>query len=185
VSDEDESDEDADLTPTMQALLQAADCFVSPAPIPHILLLAPLTPRAAREGASAIAALHRLGWLTAPVPATALLTARSQAFLATRHSDETIRMMVVQALCITVSNLVEARDEATLRLVEPHLDALTNAWQSRNDRYALALNLAMGSYLNTFGGSDQASPYLERATALAGTLGAGPAKPRRPWWSWR
>ncbi|NTU83461.1 MAG: hypothetical protein HGA45_29510, partial [Chloroflexales bacterium] len=65
--------ENEHLTPTMRALLQIADCLVSPAPIPHALLLAPLLPHAAPGGPEALASLVRLGWLTLPMPNTARL----------------------------------------------------------------------------------------------------------------
>jgi hypothetical protein len=172
------------LTPMMRALLQAADCFVSPEAIPHILLLAPLLPRAMPEGEAALAGLLQYGWLAAPSPNTALLTAKSRDFLATRHSDEEIRVIVVQAVCVTVSQLVEARDEVMLRLVEPHLRALADAWLPRGDRYAMALSLSMATYLDAVGSQDAARPYLERAKALDAALGASAAKAKRPWWAW-
>lgn len=168
----------------MRALLQAADCFVSPEPIPHMLLLAPLVPRALPEGRAAIDALQEQGWLIIPAPGTALLTPKGRAFLATRHSDEEIQVMVVQGLCVTASKLVAERDEAALRGVEPHLRALADAWAPRGDRYALALSLAMATYLNAFAGPEEASPYLERARALDAALGAGAARAKRPWWAW-
>jgi hypothetical protein len=171
------------LTPMMRALLQAADCFLSPEPIPRILLLAPLLPRAQPEGQAAIAALLEQGWLSAPSPDTVLLTPASRDFLAARRSDDEIQVMVVQALCVTTSKLVEARDEATLHLVEPHLRALTDAWLPRGDRYALALSLALATYLNAFGSQEEASQYLERAKALDTAIGAA-AKAKRPWWAW-
>ncbi|NNJ12875.1 hypothetical protein EKD04_021340 [Chloroflexales bacterium ZM16-3] len=179
----DEDHGGADLTPMMRALLQAADCFVSPAPIPDILLLAPLQPRARTHGQAALATLIRDGWLTAPTPGTVALTAQGRAFLASRHSDEPIQVMVVQALCITVNALTKAQDIATLQLVAPHLRALEEAWQPRNDRYTLALTLAMGSLLQACGQPEQARPYVERASALAAALGSA-AAPKRPWWRW-
>ncbi|NTU79524.1 MAG: hypothetical protein HGA45_08995 [Chloroflexales bacterium] len=167
------------LTTTMRALLQVADCFVSQAPIPHLLLLAPLAPHAVPEGSAALASLLRLGWITTPTPITALLTSQSRAFLATRHSEEQIQITAVQALCTTVSTLMGARDEAMLRLVEPHLLALADAWQPRNDHYALALNLTAGTYLTAFGDAQRARPYMERASALDAVLGTSPARPTR------
>lgn len=167
------------LTPTMRALLQVADCFVSPAPIPHLLLLAPLAPHAMPEGPAALASLLRLGWITTPTPITALLTPQSRTFLATRHSEERLQITVVQALCTLMSTLMQARNEAMLRLVEPHLLALTDAWQPRNDHYTLALNLTSGTYLTIFGSAEAAAPYLERASALDAALGTSPAKPAR------
>lgn len=92
--------------------------------------------------------------------------------------------MVVQALCITVSRLVEARDAATLRLVEPHLRALNDAWQPCGDRYTMALSLAMATYLRAVGRESEASSYLERARTLDAMLGAGAVSVARPWWRW-
>jgi hypothetical protein len=172
------------LTPPMEALLQAADCFVSPEPIPHLLLLAPLQPSVRPAAQTALAALLQQGWLSAPVPATALLTAQSRAFLATRRSDAAIQTMVVQALCISVTQLIEAHDAATLALVAPHLLALADTWQERGDRYALTLSLAASTYLTTSGQVEQARPYLARATALDQALGLGLTRPRRRWWGW-
>lgn len=183
-SDEQARAEGDPLTPLMRALLQAADCLVSPAPIPRILLLAPLVPRVMAEGQAALEALLQGGWLTAPSPDTVLLTQRSRDFLAAHRSDEPIQAMVVQGLCVAASKLVEARDEATLRLVEPHLRAMAEAWLPRGDRYALALSLAMATFLDAFGGADEARVYLERAKALDAALGAA-AKAKRPWWAWR
>jgi hypothetical protein len=120
----DEDHDGADLTPMMRALLQAANCFISPAPIPDLLLLAPLQPRTRTHGQAARAALIRDGWLTAPTPGTVALTAQGRAFLASRHSDEPIQVMVVQALSITVDALAKAQDIATLQIVAPQLSAL-------------------------------------------------------------
>lgn len=167
------------LTPTMRALLQVAECLVSPEPIPHALLLASLLPHAAPGGPDALASLVRLGWLTMPTPSTALLTRQSRAFLATRPSEEPVRIAVAEALCTTVATLMRARDTATLRLVEPHLRALTDAWQPRGDQYALILNLTTGTYLVVFGDAEAAAPYLERASALEAALGTSPPKSQR------
>lgn len=171
--------ENEHLTPTMRALLQIADCLVSPEPIPHALLLAPLLPHAAPGGPEALASLVRLGWLTMPTLNTGLLTQQSRTFLATRPSEEPVRIAVVEALCATVSNLMQARDTATLRLVEPHLRALADAWQPRGDHYALILSLTTGTYLVIFGSAEAAAPYLERASALEAALGSSPPKPAR------
>jgi len=167
------------LTPTMRALLQIAACLVSPEPIPHALLLAPLLPHAAPGGPAALGSLERQGWLTMPTLNTALLTQQSQAFLATHPSEEAVQIAVVEALCATVANLMRSRDTATLRLVEPHLRALTDAWQPRGDKYALVLNLTTGTYLVIFGDTEAATPYLERASELEAALGTGSSKPAR------
>lgn len=169
--------EDERLTPTMRALLQIADCFVSHAPVPHLLLFAPLAPHAAPEGPAALASLSQMGWFSAPSLSTVQLTPKGRAFLATRHSEEGLQIMVVQTLCTTVSDLMGARDQGMLRLVEPHLLALTEAWQPRNDHYTLALNLTTGTYLTVFGEAQRGRPYLERATALDSVLKAGTPKP--------
>ncbi|NTU83460.1 MAG: hypothetical protein HGA45_29505 [Chloroflexales bacterium] len=103
----------------------------------------------------------------------------SRAFLSTRPSEEPVRITVVEALCATVSNLIRARDMATLRLVEPHLRAMTDAWQPRGDHYALILSLKTGMYLTIFGSAEAATPYLERASALDAALGTNSPKPAR------
>lgn len=167
------------LTPTMRALLQIAACLVSPEPIPHVLLLAPLLPHAAPGGPAALASLERQGWLTMPTLNTALLTPQSQAFLATHPSDEAIQLKVVEALCATVGQLMRERDEATLRLMEPHLLALTDAWQPRADHYALILSLTAGTYLALYGDSGAANAYMDRAVALEEALSGNPSKPLR------
>lgn len=166
------------LTPTMRALLQVADCLVSPAPIPRILLVAPLAPHAAPEGQAAIAALLRLGWLAAPTSHTLQLTSQARTFLARRHSEEQTQITVVQALCNLFPQLIEQRDIVALKLLEPHLLALAQSWDHRDDHYALALNLTAGMYLNVFGSAEQARPYLDRAAALDAALDTGPSAPR-------
>jgi hypothetical protein len=168
------------LTPAMRALLQIVACFVSPEPIPHALLLAPLLPHAAPEGPAALAALFQSGWLSAPTLITVQLTPKSRAFLATRPSDEPVQLAVVESLCTLVGNLMRARDEATLRLVEPHLLALTDAWQPRADHHALILSLTAGTYHALYGDSGAANVYMDRAIALEEALGERPAKPPKP-----
>ncbi len=173
------------LTPLMRALLQAADCLLSPEPIPVILLLAPLVPRAMAEGRAALALLKEGGWLVAVSPDSVELTAQSRAFLATRHSDEDIQAMVIQGLCLSATRLSEAHDEAMLRLVLPHLQALAEARYPRGDRYALDLSLAMSIALVACGSPEQAQIYLERARALDYALGTTVTRPRFRWWGRR
>ena len=181
----DEPDEEAffaegeRLTPTMRAMLQVAACFVSPEPIPHALLLTPLLPHAAPEGPAALASLFQSGWLTAPSLTTVQLTPKSRTFLATSPSDEPVQRTVVQALCALVGQFMRERDEATLRLVEPHLLALADAWAPRGDTHALMLSLTVGTYLTLFGDDQRARPYLERASALDAALSTSASKPVR------
>ncbi|MFV9507865.1 MAG: hypothetical protein AB4911_25225 [Oscillochloridaceae bacterium umkhey_bin13] len=172
------------LTPLMQALLQAADCLVSPAPIPHLLLVAPLQPRVQPAAHAALSALHHEGWLSAPGPQLALLTAQSHAFLARQRSDEAIQTMVVQGLCLSVTRLIKARDATLLAQLAPHLLAMTAAWDPRSDRYAISLNLTTSTYLTSCGQTTEAQPYLERAIALDQALGLGMTRPPRRRWGW-
>jgi hypothetical protein len=83
-----------------------------------------------------------------------------------------VQLAVVEALCATVANLMRERDTATLRLVEPHLLALTGAWQPRSDRHALILSLTTGTYLAIFGDAEAATTYMNQASALEAALGS-------------
>lgn len=168
----------------MQALLQAADCLVSPEPIPHLLLVAPLQPKLHPAANAALSALHQDGWLSDAGPQLGLLTTQSRAFLAHQRSDEAIQTMVVQGLCLSVTRLIEARDSVRLDQVAPHLLAMTEAWNPRVDRYALTLNLTSSTYLTFCGQTAQAHPYLERAITLDQALGLGMTRPPRRRWGW-
>ena len=180
--EEDEYDflEGERLTPTMRAMLQVAACLVSDAPIPHLVLLAPLASHAAPKGVESLASLIRLGWLTTPTATTTRLTRRSRTFLAVNPSEESTHRTVVQALCALVGQLMRERDEAALRLVEPHLCSMADAWASRGDQYALMLNLTAGTYLTLFGDAKRAALYLERAGALDAALNTSQSKPTKP-----
>ena len=167
------------LTPTMRALLQIAGCLEHQAPIPLSLLIAPLAPHAGPGAPEALAALLEQGWLAAPSLTTAQLTPKSRTFLAAHPSGVPIQRTVIQALCGLVGQLMKERDEATLRLVEPHLLALADAWVIRGDEHALMLCLTAGTYLTLFGDAQQAHPYLERASALDAALGGSQPKPPR------
>ncbi|NTU79084.1 MAG: hypothetical protein HGA45_06735 [Chloroflexales bacterium] len=182
---EDEPDEaDADdlltggepLTPTMRALLQIAGCLEGHSPIPIALLIAPLPPHAASGGPVALASLLQQGCLTAPSLATVQLTPKGRVFLAAHPSEEPARRTVIQALCGLLGQLMRERDEATLRLVEPHLLTLADAWAAREDEHALMLCLGAGTYLTLFGDAQRARPYLDRAKELDAALGGSSPK---------
>ena len=167
------------LTPTMRALLQIAGCLVTPEPIPLALLIAPLAPHAGPGAPEALAALLQQGWLAAPSLTTAQFTSKSRTFLAAHPSEEPIQRTVIQALCGLVGRLMKERDEATLRLVEPHLCALADAKAPRGDDHALMLYLTVGTYHTLFGDTQRARVYLERASALDAALGGSQPKPPR------
>ena len=158
------------LTPIMRALLQIAGCLERQAPIPLALLFAPLAPHAAPGGPAALASLLQQGWLRAPALATVRLTPKSRAFLAAHPSEERAQHTVIRSLCGLVGQLMRERDEATMRLVEPHLLALADAWAVRGDEHALMLNLTAATYHTNFGDVHRARRYLERARALDAAL---------------
>ena len=83
------------------------------------------------------------------------------------------------ALCGLVGRLMKERDEATLRLVEPHLCALADAKAPRGDDHALMLYLTVGTYHTLVGDTQRARVYLERASALDAALGGSQPKPPR------
>lgn len=160
------------LTPTMRALLQIAGCLVSPEPIPHALLLAPLPPDAAPGGPAALAALLLTGWLTAPSQGTVRLTKTSRAFLASSPPDEPTRLAVARAACLRVVALMAEADLATLDLLAPHLRALADAWEPRGDRHALNLIVTAGMCLAVLGEDEATRAYMARAGALEAALAA-------------
>lgn len=158
------------LTPIMRALLQITGCLISLEPIPLALLFAPLAPHAAPGGPVALASLLQQGWLTAPTLATVEPTPKGRAFLAAHPSEEPARRTVIRSLCGLMGQLLHERDEATMRLVEPHLCELADAWTPRGDDLALMLNMAAASYHTKFGDVHRARRYLDRARALDAAL---------------
>lgn len=167
------------LTPTMRALLQIAGCLERQAPIPLALLIAPLPPHAGPGAPEALVALGLGGWLSAPSLTTAQLTPKGRAFLAANPPEEPLQRTVIQALCGLLGEFMRERDEAMLRLVEPHLTALADAWAVRDDDHALMLCLGAGTYLTLFGNAARARPYLDRAKELDAAFGGSSPKPGR------
>jgi hypothetical protein len=167
------------LTPTMRALLQIAGCLERQAPIPLALLIAPLPPHAGPGAPEALVALGLGGWLLAPSLTTAQLTPKGRAFLVANPPEEPLQRTVIQALCGLLGEFMRERDEAMLRLVEPHLLTLANAWAVRDDDHALMLCLGAGTYLTLFGDAARARPYLDRAKELDAALGVSEPKPGR------
>lgn len=172
----DEADEEAffaegeRLTPIMRALLQITGCLISLEPIPLALLFAPLAPHAAPRGPAALASLLQQGWLTAPSLATVQLTPKGRAFLAAHPSEERAQHTVIRSLCGLMGQLMRECDEATLRLVEPHLCVLADAWVVRGDEHALMLCMTAATYHTNFGDVHRARRYLEHARALDAAL---------------
>jgi hypothetical protein len=168
------------LTPTMRALLHIAGCLEGHSPIPIALLIAPLPPHAGPGAPKALVALGLGGWLSAPSLTAAQLTPKGRAFLAANPPEEPTQHMVIQALCGLLGQLMRERDEATLRLVEPHLLTLADAWAARDDEHALMLCLSAGTYLTLFGDAQRARPYLDRGMALDAALGTSRPKSAKP-----
>jgi len=170
---------DARLTPTMRAIIHVVDSFVAPEPVPIILVRAALRPGAVEQSADALNQLIALGWMMTPTTDTITFTALGTTFVAEHPTEDLTRIIVIQAVCHTVSEQLRARDFATLRHIAPHVHALTDAWQPRNDHYAEGLALTYGTYLGVIGEMTEARRYLNRAAELAEALGAAAPKPPR------
>lgn len=170
---------DARLTPTMRAIVHVVDSFVAPEPVPILLVRAALRPGAVAQSADAINQLTTLGWLRSPTTDMITFTSLGRAFVAEHPTEDLTHIIVIQALCYTVSDYIQARDVITLRQLAPHLHAFTDAWQPRNDHYAQGLALTYGTYLGITGNMTDARRYLQRAAALAEALGTvTPEAPR-------
>jgi hypothetical protein len=167
------------LTPTMRAIIHVVDSFVALVPVPIILVQAALRPHAVEQSVDAIDQLIALGWMATPTHDTITFTPVGRAFVAEHPTEDRTRIIVIQAVCHTVSEQLRARDFTTLRQLAPHLHALTDAWQPRNDQYAEALALTYGTYLGIIGDMTQAKRYLDRAAELEDARGATAPPPRR------
>jgi len=154
-----------------QQLLARTACFAWGEPIPRQLLLATLDqPEAdrqrARLAAKALRRLVELGLLeeeaTGALVLHRLLAAFVQQLLPLAEAQATVE----ETLLAEARRLNQAGYPAPLLAWQPHLRAVTEAAQAREDEWGAGLCNELGYHLRTIGAYTEAWPYYERALAI-------------------
>jgi tetratricopeptide (TPR) repeat protein len=186
------------------ALLADAAYFAPGLPIPQVLLLAtaPQTPRDVRQAGRRVLRrlLAALGWasevpdaavqvedalgrllalgLLEPDAAGAVRLHRLLAvFVRAIARDATAQIVVEDVLLAEAGRLTRAGYPGPLLALHPHLRAVTEAAQPREDGRTAGLNMALGRALLLLGDYIGAQPAVERALALS-ERGLGPDHPK-------
>jgi tetratricopeptide (TPR) repeat protein len=160
------------------ALLACSAHFAPGEPIPRPLLLATLDLpgedkdfEAERRAEDGLARLVALGLLDAGAEGNPVLHQLLAAFIrqvaADAAIDDQAQAAVERTLLAEANRLNEAGYPAPLLAWQPHLRAVTDAAQTRDDEWATRLCDALGVHLQMIGDYPAARPYLERALVIS------------------
>jgi tetratricopeptide (TPR) repeat protein len=153
------------------ALLARAAYFAPSQPIPRDLLLATVTwvaegPDAALQAQDALGRLWDLGLLEPDVADAVRLHRLLAAFVRAVVRDGEAQAAVEDVLLVEAERLIGAGYPGPLLAVHPHLRAVTEAAQRREDIQTARLNMALGTALYLLGDYADAQFLDERALAL-------------------
>jgi hypothetical protein len=156
-------------------LLARAAHFAPGVPIPHDLLLPTLNqPDRGLDAARALRRLLDLGLLTETTNVTSTLHRLMVQFVGDSSNDPAAESDVAQVLLTRADELNAQAQPATLLTLQPHLRAVTDARQAKNDALSAALCNALGLHLRMVADYSCAKLYLERALAVRKKLRGRP-----------
>jgi tetratricopeptide (TPR) repeat protein len=152
-------------------LLARVARFAPGEPIPRGLLISTLDlpdddPDAMLRAEDGLSRLAELGLLESEEAGALRLHRLLAAFVRNEADDVEAQAAVEEALLEAVGNLLEEGYPAPLLVLQPHLWAVTDAAQEREDEQAAFLCNQLGRYLQMIGEYAEARPYLERALAI-------------------
>jgi hypothetical protein len=164
------------------ALLARAAYFAPGQPIPRDLLRATVAdaeepPEVAVQAEDALGRLLELGLLEQEAAGTVRLHRLLAVFVGTVAQDAAAQPAVEDALLAAAAHLVDASYPRPLLALHPHLRAVTEAAQPREDARTARLNNALGEVGYMFADYAGAQRAYERALALHERL-LGPEHPQ-------
>src|SRR5215210_88011 len=153
------------------ALLARAARFAPGEPIPRDLLRSALDlpeddPDATLRAGDAVRRLVELGLLQAEETGALRLHRLLAAFIRGAAADAEAQAAVERTLLEAVGSLLDEGYPAPLLVLQPHLRAVTDAAQEREDEQASLLCNQLGYYLQMIGEYAEAQPLLERALGI-------------------